>query len=391
MLCRGSNPLPVTKKDCEILNVYGCYGRYGCDPPYSMVESVLDEMSARFPNPDWVLICGDLAAHVLPSANLTASAINTTTQKVINAFPGIPIVVTPGNNDFYPRYSVNTSISIWLEVLATIWEPLFPDENAKASFLKGGYYSRKLFPNLEVISLNTILFSPNYQPYPPLDSLPYEHLQWLESKLLENSQNNIKVYIVGHIPPGSIEYNNDLQWHTQYIQAYTDLVTKYYAIISGQFFGHTHHDDFRVQPIGNSENFLSYFIVPSVSPIQNTNPTFRMVMTDMTTYEPVDYVQFYTDLYTTKDLNWRVEYDFDKVYNETSANSNSLVDLFHKLQSDPDLFALFQARYVSLYNPDRGRFLASIQVEFPSDKQITPNQVEFPQGSVMGVFPKQLH
>jgi len=287
-------------------------------------------------------------------------AINITSQEILKRFYGVPVVLTPGNNDFYPRYSVNTSITSWLKVLGNIWQPFFPDSTARSTFEEGGWYSYKVNSKLEVLSLNTILFSPNYATFPPPSpALQFTQFSWLESKLQANKLSNTRVYIIGHIPPGTVEWHSELQWHKEYIDKYTSIIEAYSDIISMQIYGHTHRDDFKVQTTQQG-NLVSYLVVPSVSPVQLTNPAFRTIIFNTTTYNPIDYLQFYTDIYAAKDLTWKLEYDFDKAYGQYSVDSASLLSVFRTLQSNPEMFALYAARYASLYNPDKGRFLCAI-------------------------------
>jgi len=62
----------------------------------------------------------------------------------------------------------------------------------------------------------------------------------------------LKVYLVGHMPPGVDERQNggispyqDV-FQERFNQRYIKLVQKYSDIIVGQFFGHLHSDSFRI-------------------------------------------------------------------------------------------------------------------------------------------------
>jgi hypothetical protein len=62
----------------------------------------------------------------------------------------------------------------------------------------------------------------------------------------------LKVYLVGHMPPGADERQNGgiSPYHDvfqeRFNQRYIRLVQKYSDIIVGQFFGHLHSDSFRI-------------------------------------------------------------------------------------------------------------------------------------------------
>jgi len=56
-------------------------------------------------------------------------------------------------------------------------------------------------------------------------------------RLSENSGE--VVYIIGHIPPG------DSQYLSECTKRYNAIIDRFSNIIKGQFFGHTHNDEFR--------------------------------------------------------------------------------------------------------------------------------------------------
>lgn len=67
-----------------------------------------------------------------------------------------------------------------------------------------------------------------------------EQLQWLYETLLEAETNNEKVHIVAHIPANF--YGCYKPWTTEY----HSIVNRFAHIISGQFNGHTHLDEFSI-------------------------------------------------------------------------------------------------------------------------------------------------
>ena len=76
-------------------------------------------------------------------------------------------------------------------------------------------------------------------------------------------------------------------------------------LFSGQFYGYTHKDDFRVQLRGtglpkdsaSSEQAKSFaLLAPSVSPMYQNHPAFRVMSLDAEEQSLVDYSQFYMDL-----------------------------------------------------------------------------------------------
>ena len=47
-------------------DVVANFGRYGCDPPETLVRAVLDRVLVETPEPDVVFLTGDLVAHEIP-------------------------------------------------------------------------------------------------------------------------------------------------------------------------------------------------------------------------------------------------------------------------------------------------------------------------------------
>ena len=66
---------------------------------------------------------------------------------------------------------------------------------------------------------------------------PAKQLQWMINTLDEARRNRERVFIIGHIPPGSTSCNK--YWE----EAYFKIVTKFQKTITGQFFAHMHNDE----------------------------------------------------------------------------------------------------------------------------------------------------
>lgn len=65
---------------------------------------------------------------------------------------------------------------------------------------------------------------------------PARQLQWMINTLEEARRNRERVFIIGHIPPGTVACNH--WWE----EAYFKVVTKFQQTITGQFFAHMHSD-----------------------------------------------------------------------------------------------------------------------------------------------------
>lgn len=109
---------------------------------------------------------GDTTGHRLPEARMARKAAAYAVNKLQATFPSCPIIVTIGNNDVYPRWSHNSSIPDSLRVLGEEWSVVFANSAERVLFERLGSYSH-VMDTLRILSLNTLVFSPNYAPYPP--------------------------------------------------------------------------------------------------------------------------------------------------------------------------------------------------------------------------------
>ena len=123
------------------------------------------------------------------------------------------------------------------------------------------------------------------------------------------------VYIMGHIPPG------DSNYLSQCSRRYNALVDRFSYLIKGQFFGHTHYDEFKVvHEYFNYTNIAGMiFTSPSVTTYSNWMPSYRVYDANTSNNELVDYTQYYLNL-TKANMNpdqsptWEVQYTATKEF-----------------------------------------------------------------------------
>ena len=76
---------------------------------------------------------------------------------------------------------------------------------------------------------------------------PAGQLVWMVEELMAAEKSGSMVYIISHIPPGLT--NCLAAWSHQY----TRIIQRFSNIIRGQFYGHTHYDEFSVLYNNQSE------------------------------------------------------------------------------------------------------------------------------------------
>ncbi|XP_033465658.1 sphingomyelin phosphodiesterase [Epinephelus lanceolatus] len=261
----------------------GYWGTYSkCDLPRWTVENLL-ENAARDGPWDWVYWTGDIPAHnVWAQTRKQQLSELTTISRLIHKYLGANVTVYPavGNhestpvNSFPPPFVHGNRSSAWLyNTMAEEWAPWLP-EQALQTLRYGGFYTVEIQPGLRVVSLN-MNFCARENFWLMVNSTdPANQLQWLVHILQESEDKGEKVHIIGHIPPGLCL--GSWSWN------YYHIVNRYESTITGQFFGHTHMDEFQMfydeetmtRPLGVA------FIAPSVTTYVNLNPGFRVYYVD---------------------------------------------------------------------------------------------------------------
>ena len=168
---------------------------------------------------------------------------------------------------------------------------------------RGAYYSAKIRNNLRIISLNSNYCNDENWWLLINGTDPENELTWLINQLADAEQAGDKVHIIGHIPPGK---NDCLQiWSENYYR----IVSRFNQTIRGQFYGHTHSDEFQLffdhdqlnlakstaeltelTPVGVA------YLAPSITTFVGANPGYRIYEVDSSTFEVVNYHNYFLDL-----------------------------------------------------------------------------------------------
>lgn len=95
-------------------------------------------------------------------------------------------------------------------------------------------------PGFRIISLNTnYCYFLNFWLFLNATD-PASHLQWLINELQAAELSQEKVHIIGHISPGYIDCMK--VWSRNYY----NIIRRFESTVTGQFFGHTHGDEFEI-------------------------------------------------------------------------------------------------------------------------------------------------
>jgi len=113
-------------------------------------------------------------------------------------------------------------------------------ESTQQTIRKGGYYTLLIKPGLRLIALNNndcYIF--NWWVLYSIEDIQ-KQLQWLHDTLLNAEKNNERIHILAHIPSG--EGSCFKYWSREYRR----VIERFYGIISAQFNGHSHYNEFNV-------------------------------------------------------------------------------------------------------------------------------------------------
>jgi len=341
------------------------FGKKGCDSSLELIRSVIAAAAKVNPNPAFILVTGDYTRHNTNmfrenSTAIVQEAISTVTELLASHFPSqaksnqivhlpsekfefdlTPVIGSFGNNDFPLDYGGvaatdgNVSNPYFKLTKATFTAAttagsahsaakrrLLNAHSDSDSFEMGGYTVTAVSPTLSVINLNTIPYSPNYDPTAvsnttnyadpwaqlnteqaeetkQVDEDPYNQFKWLESTLQKLEAEGRSAYITGHIPPSLDTYKKTLQWREEYIVKYEEIVMRYISVVKGQLFGHVHKDEWRVHPKATGRAQMPPFLIAgAVTPIYQNNPSFRFVQYNEKDGAIKDWKVYYAELST---------------------------------------------------------------------------------------------
>jgi len=170
-------------------------------------------------------------------------------------------------------------------------------------------------------------------------------------------------YIIGHIPPCSVVWNDEEQWNAEYIKTYANLTKKYSSIIAGQLFGHTHRDDFKMF-FSDNNPYGALLLSTSISPNSDSNPSYRVFTYDPYDYYKIkDYTHYYTDLFVAKEdtIDWYKEYTFTEAYKGKDVGTKSLRELLNRMYEDSEEFLNWESRFAVSYSTVRLKYYCSIR------------------------------
>ncbi|KAL0267657.1 UNVERIFIED_CONTAM: hypothetical protein PYX00_009860 [Menopon gallinae] len=361
-------PLPLCCRadaGTEGKSVSGKWGGWKCDIPERTLDNLLEHIAAEHKDIDYVIWTGDIPPHDSWSLSKDEglSILNQTVSKILRTFPNIPVYPALGNHEavppnLFPPSGVDERWSVdWLyRELEKEWSKWLP-ENSYSTIRRGAFYTVLNRPGLRIVSLNT-----NYCYYGNwwliLNSTdPEQELEWLVDILKEAEEKGEKVHIIGHIPPGHTDCLKT--WQTNYY----DIVERFSKTIAGQFFGHTHNDEFEIfYERKNPEKAVNVaYLAPSVTTYTYLNPGYRIYYIDGD-YEGssrtvLDHDTWFMDMEEANAKGtptWAKLYSAKEDFNMTSLTPTDWHELYNRIRYDDDVFEQYD-RYFWSDSPKRSK------------------------------------
>ncbi|KAJ7253566.1 sphingomyelin phosphodiesterase [Mycena rebaudengoi] len=297
----------------------GPNGNSHCDSPVSLADSMLEAIEHL--DPEFSIFTGDVvegAIWLIDQAEVTADLHDFNAQMVDKL--SAPVFPAIGNHDSAPVNSFARSTtatannSQWVfDTQSAGWKQWIKQSGASQVAHRSGSYSA-LVPgtNLRIISVNTqYWYKQNFWLYDSdvLQPDPNGIISFMVHELQEAEDAGQRAWIIGHIPLGKEDILVD---QSNY---YDQVVQRYKNTIAGQFFGHSHKDQFEIAYSNYSEqtaaNAVSVALIgPALTPTSG-NPAFKVYDVDPDTFEVMDASVFFTN---TSDANFQIRPRWSRYY-----------------------------------------------------------------------------
>jgi len=237
----------------------GTTGKYGhpnsrCDSPMTLVNATFDWIEKNLKDEiDFIVWTGDnvrhdrdnkhprTESHIFDMNKLMVQYLDfLKSDDPIQAYE-MPVVPSIGNNDVYPHNLFAEGPTLQTQEFYRIWKDLVP-ENQMHTFYRGASFMTEVIPGkLVVIAINTLYW---FQSNPIVDGCDrrkdpgHKQFRFLSIMLQEFRERGMKVWISGHVPPNSKNFEPSC------LDRYSAWMHEYRDVVVGGLFGHMNVDHF---------------------------------------------------------------------------------------------------------------------------------------------------
>lgn len=360
------------------------------------IQKLIAERKPRF-----IIILGDLPRHDTTTKR-DSILVRQNIRQVITWFkdsakiPGeIPLIYVPGNND-----SWNGDYSA-LTLPDSVYKfDGYPFVNVDSAMAKDHAYVANdsllrsigcfsVYPlgnnnKLKVIALNTVIFNkaagfPYSQDTTEQSTDAAKEINWLWRQLQQSAQNNEKVLLAMHIPPGIDGYSLKNMWYDKNTEnSFLSAIEKYQNNIVGLLAGHTHMDGVRLLTSGDGDIDALLISVAGVAPGHGNNPSMKLIEYNPDNFALENFSVYYMkywnrfnneNKYEQRLTGWNDSFSFRNTadYNHIS-DTLSLLQYFQEMKSlhkDADINHLVNEIYSDYgKKPDSSEVGTSIYVNY---------------------------
>lgn len=371
--CTEASPTCVLYAPSPSPSSFDRFGRPGCDPPLGLLRSMLANMKAQEPNPQFIVISGDYNGHNLPESTII-TVQNTVFDEIRKQFPTTRILPGIGNNDDFPK-NTNT-MAMFTRLYSLFSQKGNISESERGTFEAGGYWHwHDLATGLRVIMLNSnLVYSKSNANTSQWRNVSQQQFVWLEEKLQHARSDGSKVIIDSHVPPTRTEGLDD--WLSEPMAQYRTLIEQYSDTILLQIFGHHSTELIR----GYSPTF-GLSVASGFAPRTSTVPTFQLIKHNYTAQGQAHAVvneisSYYLDLIaaaasSSSNPQWPLLYQMTTTYGVPDVSPASIYAIANKIVSNQAIankYLALQMRSpldVLFTGADRTRTLCEVAVSSP--------------------------
>jgi hypothetical protein len=303
------------------------YGNYNCDAPYYLITSGLQAIGPLTGTTHdnttcdhqfaWSIYTGDLVSHDdqnMLSRNYTMYTEASVYSMLKHYMPSGPIFTALGNHDTNPD-AIDSPHNLpgplgqqqsWnFDHVSGLWQQnnwITPEAAMEARTHYGAYsINHPVYSKLRIITLNTdFWYRNNFLNF--INTTNPDNsgiLLFLAQELAYAESHGERVWIIGHVLTGWDGTNpvpNPTDLFYQIVDRYSPHV------IANIFFGHTHEDELMIYYANNATKQTADtaqavgWIGPSMTPLTNVNPSFRMYMVDTGDFQVYEAYTYYMNL-----------------------------------------------------------------------------------------------
>ena len=311
--------------------------------------------------PKFIIVLGDLPKH----DNTTKEDSNNVRQNIeqvltwfkdsANIPAGVPLIYVPGNNDSwngdYSAFTLPDSIYngyaypfIHVDSAKAAGHACIANDSLQRSIGCYSVYPLGRANKLKLIVLNTVIFTKNnnlpYSPDPQRQAIDATtEINWLLAQLEQAKQNDEKVLLAMHVPPGIDGFAGTDMWYDTNIEnIFLNAIDKYHNNITGLLAGHTHMDGVRL--LLDSTNHVDALLLSAagIAPGHGNNPGVKLVQYNDSDYTLKDFTEYYMNFWNADKTgtvrDWDSSFSFSSLAADYNISSMTMLNWFQKNNKD---------------------------------------------------------